>query len=53
MKTWMLLIVFALCCGCAGQRARVTITRAHGEPVIGIEFEEINKRDDSKEVRVR
>ena len=42
MKTWML-IVFALCCGCAGQRARVTITRTHGEPVIGIEFEEIRR----------
>lgn len=41
MARWI--FVLLLCCGCAGQKARVTITRVNGEPAISFEIEESKK----------
>jgi len=39
MRQWLLLLLLLLLSGCAGQRARVTLTRVNGEPSISVEFE--------------
>jgi hypothetical protein len=39
---WILLCL--LLCGCAGQRARITLTRIDGEPAISFEIEESKDR---------
>jgi hypothetical protein len=40
---WILLCLMLLC-GCAGQRARITLTRIDGEPAISFEIEESKDR---------
>ena len=52
MAKWI--VVLLLCCGCAGKKARVTITRVNGEPAISFEIEESKKpsgNDDKSIVR--
>lgn len=39
MSRWMLLLGLVLLSGCAGQRARVIVTRVNGEPSVSLEFE--------------
>ncbi len=39
MKKWILVLALALSCGCAGQRARVVVTRVNGEPSVSFEIE--------------
>jgi len=39
MFKWILIAMVGLC-GCASQRTRITVTRAHGEPSVSIEFEQ-------------
>ncbi len=46
MAKWILLLL--VCCGCASQRVRVTVTRVHGEPSVSIEFEEKGIRNESR-----
>lgn len=45
MAKWILLVL-CLCCGCAGHRTRVTLTRIDGEPAISFEIEESKDRKD-------
>jgi len=39
MRGWIVLLFVLLLNGCAGQRARVVVTRANGEPSVSVEFE--------------
>ena len=39
MARWILLLGLLLLSGCAGQRARVVVTRTNGEPSVSFEFE--------------
>jgi hypothetical protein len=39
VKKWILVVAIVLSCGCAGQRARVVVTRVNGEPSVSFEFE--------------
>jgi hypothetical protein len=38
MAKWSLLLLVCLCCGCASQRTRITLTRVGGQPSISIEL---------------
>lgn len=39
MARWISLLGLLLLSGCAGQRAKVIVTRLNGEPSISLEFE--------------
>lgn len=39
MARWILISVVC-CCGCATHKAKIVITRVHGEPAISVEIEE-------------
>jgi len=41
MARWIVLLSLLLLSGCAGQRARVVVTRINGEPSVSFEFEPI------------